>query len=97
MCAQILRFRVRVSVRVSLVLVLFRYPKLTSKPRFFAKTVRRQNLGFSAIIDGFWAHLRAKIIWKNLMNFTQQMFPSTLAHDFLSAIGIAPILLSTDV
>jgi len=27
-----------------------------------AKTVRRRNLGFSAIIEGFWAHLHAKII-----------------------------------
>ena len=42
--------------------VLLRYPKPTPKPRFFAKTVRRRNLGFSAIIDGFWAHLHAKII-----------------------------------
>jgi len=43
--------------------VLLRYPKPTPKPRvFFAKTVRRQNLGFPAIIDGFWAHLHAKII-----------------------------------
>jgi len=31
------------------------------------------------------------------VNFTQQMFPSTLPHNFLSAIGIAPILWSTDV
>jgi len=44
------------------VLVLLRYPKPTPKPRFFAKTVRRRNLGFSAVIDGFWAHLHAKII-----------------------------------
>ena len=43
-------------------LVLLRYPKPTPKPRFFAETVRRRNLGFSAIIDGFWAHLHAKII-----------------------------------
>jgi len=43
-------------------LVLLRYPKPTPKPRFFAKTVRRRNLGFSAIIDGFWAHLHAEII-----------------------------------
>jgi len=78
-------------------LVLLRYPKPTSKPRFFAKTVRRRNLGFSAITDGFGAHLHAKIIYKNLVNFTQQMFPSTLANNFLSAIGIAPILWSTDV
>jgi len=70
-------------------IVLLRYPKPTPKPSFFAKTVPRQNLVFSAIIDGFWAHLHA--------NFTQQMFPSTLAHNFLSAIGIAPILWSTDV
>jgi len=28
-------------------LVLLRYPKLTLKPRFFAKTVRRRDLGFS--------------------------------------------------
>ena len=27
-------------------LVLLRYPKPTPKPRFFAKTVRRRNLGF---------------------------------------------------
>jgi len=33
--------------------VLLRYPKPTPKPRFFAKTVHRRNLGFSAIIDGF--------------------------------------------
>ena len=50
--------------------VLLRYPKPTLKPRFFAKTVRRLNLGFSAIIDGFWAHLHSKIIQKNLVNFT---------------------------
>jgi len=31
------------------------------------------------------------------VNFTKQMFPSTLAHNFLSVIGIAPILWSTDV
>jgi len=43
-------------------LVLLRYPKPTPKPRFFAKTVPRRNLGFSAIVDGFWAHLHAKII-----------------------------------
>jgi len=43
-------------------LVLLRYPKPTPKRRFFAKTVRRRNLGFSVIIDGFWAHLHAKII-----------------------------------
>ena len=43
-------------------LVLLRYLKLTLKLRFFAKTVRRRNLGFSAIIDGFWAHLHAKIV-----------------------------------
>jgi len=42
--------------------VLLRYPKPTPKPRFFAKTVCRRNLGFSAIIEGFWAHLHAKII-----------------------------------
>ena len=29
---------------------------------FAKKNVRRQNLGFSAIIDGFWAHLDAKIM-----------------------------------
>jgi len=28
------------------ILVLLRYPKPTPKPRFFAKTVRRRNLGF---------------------------------------------------
>jgi len=33
-----------------------------TETRFFAKTVRRRNLGFSTIIDGFWAHLHAKII-----------------------------------
>jgi len=43
-------------------LVLLWYPKPTPKPRFFAKTVRRQNLGFSAIIDSFGAHVQAKII-----------------------------------
>jgi len=32
-----------------------------------------------------------------MVNFTQQMSPSTIAHNFLSAIGIAPILWSTDV
>jgi len=31
------------------------------------------------------------------VNFIQQMFPWTLAHNFLSVIGIAPILWSTDV
>jgi len=31
------------------------------------------------------------------VNFTQQMFPSTLAHNFLSAIGIAPNLWFTDM
>jgi len=44
------------------ILVLLRYPKPTPKPSLFAKTVRHRNLGFSAIIDGFWAHLHAKII-----------------------------------
>jgi len=34
-------------------LVLLRYPKPTPKPRFFAKTVRRRNLGFSTVIDSF--------------------------------------------
>ena len=43
-------------------LVLLRYPKPTPKPRFLAKTVHCQNLGFSVIIDSFWAHLHAKII-----------------------------------
>ena len=47
---------------MTLILVLLRYPKPTPKPRFFGKTVRRRNLGFSAIIDAFWAHLHAKII-----------------------------------
>ena len=42
--------------------VLLRYSKPTPKPRFFAKTIRRQNLGFSVIIDGFWPHLHAKTI-----------------------------------
>jgi len=45
-----------------LYLVLLRYPKPTPKPRFFAKTAHRRNLGFFAIIDGFWAHLHVKII-----------------------------------
>ena len=40
-------------------IVLLRYPKPTQKPRFFAETVHRRNLGFSAIIDGFWAHLQS--------------------------------------
>jgi len=43
-------------------LVLLQYPKPTPKPRFFAKTVPHRNLGISAIINGFWAHLHAKII-----------------------------------
>jgi len=48
---------------VWLIVVLLRYPKPTPKARFFfAKTVCRQNLGFSAIIDGFWAYLHAKIV-----------------------------------
>jgi len=42
--------------------VLLWYPKPTPKPRFLQKNVRRQNLGFSAIIDGFGAHLNAKIM-----------------------------------
>jgi len=67
--------------------VLLRYPKLTPKPRFFAKPVHHRNLGFSAVIDGFWAHLHAKIIYKNSVNFAQQMFPSTVICHFLSAIG----------
>jgi len=49
-------------VKLQSILVLLQYPKLTLKPRFFAKTVCRRNLGFSATIDGFWAHLHAKII-----------------------------------
>ena len=48
--------------RGKLLVVLLRYPKPTPKPRFFAETVRRRNLGFSAITDGFWAHLHATII-----------------------------------
>jgi len=40
--------------------VLLRYPKPTSKPRSFCKNRPRQNLGFSAISEGFWAHLHAK-------------------------------------
>jgi len=51
----------------------------------------------SAIIDSFCAHMHDKIVYKNLVNFTQQMFPSTLPHNFLSAIGIALILWSTDM
>jgi len=31
---------------IPLQIVLLRYPKPTPKPRFFAKTVRRRNLGF---------------------------------------------------
>ena len=53
------------------ILVLLRYPKPTPKPRFFGKTVRRRNLGFSAVIDTFQAHLHAKIVV--MLNFQQKV------------------------
>jgi len=45
------------------IVVLLRYPKPTPKPRFFAKTVCRQNLGFSTIIDGFCMLKSFRRIW----------------------------------
>jgi len=38
--------------------VLLRYPKPTLKPRLFAKTVCRRNLGFFSRNWRFWAHLQ---------------------------------------